>query len=121
MCNVYVILKILSISDGCGLRLATRSGTLGRVLVGLVLSLEFSVLHLHIVSGGISGVDLSGSNNLIHGVLSEFVPVSHPAGEARKGEQNGKELWRNVERLVDNAGVEVDVGVELPRDEIVIV
>ena len=41
-----------------------------------------------------------------------------PAHRARDGEQHGEHRHREAERLVDQAGVEVDVGVQLVVDEV---
>lgn len=86
-----------------------------------VLSFEVSVFHSDVVSGGVALVDLSGPDDLVHLVLGELVPVSHPAGETRQGEENCEELRGYLEGLVDDARVEIDVGVKLPRDEVLIV
>ena len=47
-------------------------------------------------------------------------PVRQPARRAGDGEQHREHLDREAHGLVDEAGVEVDVGVELAADEVVV-
>ena len=52
------------------------------------------------------------------GVVVHLDPVGDPAGQAAHGEQHREHLHGNAEGAVDDAGVEIDVGIELPLDEV---
>lgn len=67
-----------------------------------------------------TGVDLSGSVNLGVGVLKGFYPVSEPTGGARDGEEYGEHVGGEVHGGVDETGVEVNVGIEVAGDEVLV-
>src|SRR5699024_3293921 len=78
-------------------------------------------LTLGVVAFGFTNVDLAGATNLAVGVLNAFGPLGDPAGEAAQGEEDGEHELGEAHSLVDEAGVEVYVGVELTFDEVVVV
>src|SRR5262245_52301726 len=64
-------------------------------------------------------VELARAGDLLV-LLEQLDPVRQPARHPGDGEQHREHLGGEVHGLVDQAGVEVDVGVELPRDEVVV-
>ena len=74
----------------------------------------------HVIALRRPGVDLPRPGDLLLGVEQHLFPLRDPAGGPRDGEQHREHLDREPHRLVDQAGVEVDVGVELARDEVVV-
>ena len=80
----------------------------------------FALINRHEVALGVALVDLSWANDLILGVFNEFIPVSQPAGEAGQSEHDREHLSRDAEGLVDDTRVEVNVGVELALNEVLI-
>ena len=49
-----------------------------------------------------------------------FAPLGNPARHAADGEHDGKHFGRNSQRPVEDAAVEVDIGIQLPLNEIII-
>src|SRR5262249_5851408 len=68
-----------------------------------------------------SGIELTRSPDLLVGILDHFLPLRDPADRARDREQDSKHRSREPHRLEGDAGIEVDVRVELLLDEIVVV
>lgn len=69
---------------------------------------------------GFAGVDLARAVDL--GVELKLLAVlSDPARQTADGEENGEEVRREAHSAVDQAGVEVDVRVQLAGDEVVVV
>jgi hypothetical protein len=63
---------------------------------------------------------LAWTRDFLLGVVDQFLPLGQPADRARNGEQDGKHLRLEAHGFVDDAGVEIDVGVELAGDEVVV-
>src|SRR5579875_718334 len=53
-------------------------------------------------------------------LLDELLPVGQPTGHPGDGEQHGEHLRREAHGLVDEARVEVDVGIQLAGDEVLV-
>ena len=53
-------------------------------------------------------------------MIMQFLPVGYPAGHSADGEHNGVHIQRNTDGPEENAAVEVNIGVEITADEIVI-
>src|SRR5206468_11068412 len=51
---------------------------------------------------------------------SSDLPLRDPAGQPAECEQHGEVVGGIAHRLVDEPGIEVDVRIELPRDEVVV-
>src|SRR3712207_2446239 len=66
------------------------------------------------------GVDLPGTADLGGRVVDHLAPLGDPAGQPAEGEEHGEHPRREAHRPVDQAGVEVDVRVELALDEVVV-
>src|ERR1700751_5918630 len=73
-----------------------------------------------VVALGVAGVNLARTADLAVTLVVHLTPVRDPAGQPAQREQHGEHPGREPERPVDEAGVEVDVGVELALDEIVV-
>ena len=65
-------------------------------------------------------VDLARPGNALFGIRHQLFPVSKPARNAANREQDGEHLRPEAHGLVDDSGVEVDVRVEPPLDEVVV-
>ena len=72
------------------------------------------------MAGVVAQVDLAGARDFLFGVEEHLFPLGDPAGGARDGEQDREHRGREAHRLVDEAGVEVDIGVELALHEVVV-
>src|SRR5216684_752461 len=67
-----------------------------------------------------AGVDLARAGDLLVWVLDHFLPLRQPAGNARDGKEHREHVHRELHGLIDQAGVEVDVRVELALDEVLV-
>ena len=65
-------------------------------------------------------VELLRATDLVQRVVVELAPLGDPAGQAPDREQHREHPRREAHRLVDDAGVEVDVRVELAVDEVLV-
>src|SRR5437763_7098325 len=64
--------------------------------------------------------DLPWPRDLLIRVLQHLLPLREPAADARNRKHYRKHFHRDIQRLVDQAGVEVDVRVELALDEVLV-
>src|SRR4051812_16475821 len=69
---------------------------------------------------GGADVDLARAADLGGGALDHLFPVRDPTGEPADREQHGEHLRGEPHGAVDEPGVEVDVRVELPLDEVLV-
>src|SRR5512139_14674 len=74
----------------------------------------------HEVAPRRTGVELARTADLVRGIGQHLVPLRDPAGGARHREQRGEHAGGDAHRAEDDAGIEVDVGVELALDEVVV-
>src|SRR4051794_21302208 len=75
----------------------------------------------HVLALALARVDLARTRDLAALGRDHLEPLGHPAGCARNREHHREHLGRDVQRLVDEPGVEVDVRVELALGEVVVV
>src|SRR5664280_1224649 len=73
----------------------------------------------HVVPLGFSYVELPRAGDL-RVLIEHLLPVGEPARRPGNGEQHGEHLERKPHGLVDEARVEVDVGVEPAGDEVLV-
>src|SRR5688572_9164887 len=66
------------------------------------------------------GIDLTRAGDLLLRVEQHLFPLRDPAGGARNSEEHREHLHRKAHRLIDQARVEIDVGVELAADEVIV-
>src|SRR5688500_20397841 len=76
----------------------------------------FPLQHRHELPPLGAGEKLPRAADLLVWVRDQLVPLRDPAHGAREGEDRGEHRHRYAERLVDDAGVEVDVGIALALD-----
>src|SRR5687767_6906447 len=67
-----------------------------------------------------ANVDLPWPGDLLVGVAQHLVPLGQPTRSPRNGEQHREHVEREAHGLIDQAGVEVDVRVQLPADEVLV-
>src|SRR5579883_824908 len=84
------------------------------------LGLATAARHRHVVAALRAEKDLAGPGDLLLRVFDHLQPLRHPARRAGDGEQHREHLRRQPHRLIDDAGVEVHVWVELVGDEVVV-
>src|SRR6266404_6778729 len=72
------------------------------------------------VALGRSLVELARPADLVLGIGDHLLPLRDPAHGAREREDAGEHRHRDAERALHDAGVEVDVRVELAADEIIV-
>ena len=68
----------------------------------------------------LSGVNLPRSRNLLLGIRQHLLPLGQPSHGARNREQHGKHLRSESHGLVHDPGVEVDIGIQLALDEVIV-
>src|SRR5258708_39961528 len=77
-----------------------------------------ALLDRDIMARVVAKIDLAGPRNLLLGIEEHLFPLRDPAGSARNREQHGKHGHRETHRLINQAGVEIHVGIELALDEV---
>src|SRR6266581_7407458 len=65
-------------------------------------------------------VDLAGASNLLLGVEEHLFPLRDPSRSARYREQHWKHRHRETHRLINEAGVKIDVGIEFALHEVIV-
>src|SRR5437879_4984258 len=68
----------------------------------------------------VAEINLSRARNFLFRVEEHLFPLRYPARGARNRKQDRKHSHGESHRLVDETGVEVDVGIELALDEVFI-
>src|SRR5690349_13741827 len=76
-----------------------------------------ALVERHVVGFGGARVDLTRPADLGRR-LGHLLPMGDPSGEASERKHDSEHVGGNAERSVDDAAVEVDVGIELSLDEI---
>jgi hypothetical protein len=67
---------------------------------------------------GGAGIELVRVGEAGFRVGDHLVPVCHPAHRARHREDRGEHRRRQPQRAEDDAGIEIDIGIELALDEV---
>src|ERR1700733_4642915 len=80
-----------------------------------------AVAHGPILAQRFAGVELARAADLLLWILDHLLPLGDPADGARHREQNGEHVGREAHRLQRDAGIEVDVRIELLLYEIIVV
>src|SRR5437879_12815327 len=68
----------------------------------------------------VAEIDVAGPRDLLLRVEAHLFPLGDPPGSARNREQHGEHGHWEAHRLINEAGVEVHVGIELALDEVII-
>src|SRR5919108_402662 len=92
-----------------------RAGARGLALTPLVSFFYGKIIPLIRAS-----INLARPGDLLFLVQQHLLPLRQPSRGPSDREQHGEHVDRELHRLVDDAGVEVDVGVELAGHEVVI-
>src|SRR5206468_2014710 len=79
-----------------------------------------ALLDRHVAALHRAGIDLPGTADSKVRVAAHFEPVRDPSRHATDGEHDREHVLGDAEGLVDDAGVEVDVRVELATHEVVV-
>ena len=103
---------------GCGCGLVTLAG--GNFIGRGPFPPSGAVLHAHEVAPRGARVALLRTADTLLVAGEELHPVRHPADRARDGEDHREHVERDPQRAQDDAGVEVDVGVEIAFDEVLV-
>src|SRR6185503_5203743 len=74
----------------------------------------------YVVAPPWSQVDLARPGDLLLLVQEHLFPLGEPARGARYREEDGEHVHRESHGLVDQARVEVDIGIQLPLDEVLV-
>src|SRR3954464_4717709 len=74
---------------------------------------------LHFAPGG-ALVELARTADLVLGIGDHLLPLRNPANRSGEREDASEHRYRNAERALHDARVEVDVRVELALDEVLI-
>src|SRR2546426_2034892 len=77
-----------------------------------------ALIDRNVMARVVSKVDLAWPRNLLLGIQEHFFPLGDPPRSARNREQDGKHGHRETHRLINQAGVEIHVGIELALDEV---
>src|SRR5690242_17885037 len=80
----------------------------------------FSFLYGLIITLIVAQVQLAGPGYLLLGIQQHLFPLSQPARGPWNGEKDRKHVDRETHRLVDDARIEIDVGIELSAHEIIV-
>ena len=76
-------------------------------------SLPLPLTYWHVIPSAVSHVQLARPGDPLLLVHMAFLPLGQPPRCAPDGEQDGEYLDREAHRLVDDPGIEVNVGIEL--------
>src|SRR5208282_1032698 len=68
----------------------------------------------------VARIKLPRPGDLLLVVEQHLLPLSDPARSARDREEDGEHRHRETHRLIDEAGVEIDVGIEAAGDEVIV-
>src|SRR5260370_3711591 len=111
-CDIQPLYKI-TIPHGMGLSRASRRAYAKWLRL-------IPLIDGNVMTRVVPEIDLPRARNFLLGVQEHLFPLRDPAGSARNREQNGKHGHRETHRLIDEAGVEIHVGIELALDEVVV-
>src|ERR1700733_7122451 len=79
-----------------------------------------AILDGHVVTLCGPKINLPRPRDFLLRIEQHFLPLRDPAGRARNREQHGKHRHGEAHRLVDEAGVEIHVGIKFARHKVII-
>src|ERR1700722_260906 len=74
-----------------------------------------------IVPAGSARIELARTADFLARVFDHLLPLRDPSNGARDGEENGEHRGREAHRLQGDAGIEINIGIKLLFDEIIVV
>src|SRR5690606_32978041 len=95
---------------------AGRSGDAGAGACG-----QSAAADGHVVALLLAIVELARAADLLLRIGDHFLPLRDPAHGAAEGEDRREHRCREADRVEDDARIEIDVGIELARHEILVV
>src|SRR5207245_11231955 len=85
-----------------------------------ILCFLIALIDRNVMARVVAEIDLAGPRDLLLRVEEHLFPLGDPTGSARNSEQHGEHGHWEAHRLINEAGVEVHVGIELALDEVII-
>ncbi len=92
----------------------------GRLLGGRPVSCPLPAVDGNEVAFGRADEELAWPGDLLLLVQEHLLPLRNPPCRPRNREEDRKHRDRKAHRLVDDARIEVHVGIELPFDEVLV-
>src|SRR5215216_5422960 len=74
----------------------------------------------HVIAPRRAGIELARTADLLARILDHLFPLRDPADGARDREQHREHRGREAHRLERDAGIEIDVRIELLLDEVLV-
>src|SRR5437879_6212954 len=103
----------ITIRDALGLSRTSR-----RAYSKWIRCLLIPLIDRNVMTRVVSHIDLARARNFLLGVEEHLFPLRDPTGGARNREEDGKHGHRETHRLINEAGVEVHVWIELALHEV---
>src|SRR5437660_5848792 len=79
-----------------------------------------ALIDRNVVARIVSEVNLAGPGNFLLGIQKHLFPLRDPPGSPRNREQHGEHGHWKTHRLINEAGIEIYVGVEFAFHEIIV-
>src|SRR4029077_9336625 len=74
----------------------------------------------HVIAPGGAGVELARAADLLARILDHLFPLRDPGDRARDWEKHREHRGREADRLERDPRVEIDVGIKLLLDEVLV-
>src|SRR5260370_13769942 len=85
-----------------------------------ILCFLTALIDRNVMTSVMAEVDLAWPRNLLLGVEEHLFPLRDPPGSARNREQYWKHRHREPHRLINEAGVKIDVGLQFALHEVIV-
>src|SRR5438477_8193965 len=79
-----------------------------------------ALIDRNVVARIVSEVNLPGPGNFLLGIQKHLFPLRDPPGSPRNREQHGEHGHWEAHRLINEAGIEIHVGVEFPLHKVIV-
>src|SRR6266853_3478085 len=103
----------MTIRDGTELSRASR-----RAYSKWIRCFLIALIDRNVMTSVVPEIDLARARNFLLGIEEHLFPLRDPTGCARNREEHGKHSHRETHRLINQAGVEVHVWIELALHEV---
>src|SRR5260370_2503541 len=77
-----------------------------------------ALIYDHVGAVLVTDVDLARARDFLFGIEQHLFPLSDPSAGTRNGEEHGEHGDGEAHGLIDQAGIEIDIGIELAADEV---